>query len=255
MIIDGHLHLDREKYPLLKEACANLLKDMDDSGIDLAWLINNPLSKESIEDIASLTSENKDRFKLFRALDHFDLESLSDYLDQTLVLGVSGLKFHPRLQNMALDDPQILKVLSQIEDAKLSIIIDCFPSGKGLVDNSFGAKLLGSMVNKFPKIKFIAAHAGGHHILDFMLLAKEYSNLYLDISYSLLAYQGSRVVEDFAYVINKLQGRKIIYGSDYPSLALGKSLEGSRQLLNELGVKESYLKLIFGQNASEVLGV
>ena len=254
MIIDSHVHLDIKRYADPVKAGDILVREMDECGIDCSWVIELPAKGVDIQDILSLKQKYNNRFEVFAYLNPRD-DNIDDLVIKLVSTGISGFKFHPRLQRFSLRDELFIKTLENINHYRLPVIIDCFPDGQAIANEGFGAVLLGGLAESFSDINFIAAHAGGHYVLDFMMLAKSYKNVFLDISFSLLYYNGSSVPGNIAYALKNLKGEKILYGSDYPNMPLGISLRDSISLLDHHGIDKSYIERMLGDNAKDALSV
>jgi predicted TIM-barrel fold metal-dependent hydrolase len=115
----------------------------------------------------------------------------------------------------------------------------------------FSALRYANLAVSCPKTKIIFAHMGGHHVIDFMMLAKRIPNVYFDISYSWLYYQSSSVIGDMAYAMRSMKFDRVFYGSDYPDRPIQISLDMSINLLKKHNLSEAEFKKIMFENARD----
>ena len=91
---------------------------------------------------------------------------------------------------------------------------------------------------------------GGHHVIDFMMLAKRLDNVYFDISYSFLYYRGSDVPKNMAYAMKSMRYERVFYGSDYPDRSIQQTLTESLALFDQFDIDKADQKKILSTNAN-----
>ena len=135
---------------------------------------------------------------------------------------------------------------------KLPVIADCFPDGKNLylgnTPNAFAR-----LAEKLPDLKIAIGHAGGHKVLDALMVAKYYKNVYLDLSYTLLYYRDSSVLNDIAYAIKSIRAERIFWGTDYPERPYEETVKLSMQEFKKMGLPDAYLNAVLESNAERFL--
>jgi predicted TIM-barrel fold metal-dependent hydrolase len=118
----------------------------------------------------------------------------------------------------------------------------------------FNPLAFASLAEACPQTRIIVAHFGGHHCLDFMMLAKRLPNIWFDLSYSLLYYTGSSVVGNLMYCCRSMKFQRIMYGSDYPDRPIGISLQRSLEIFSEVGLSGEDVDALAWKNAVECFG-
>jgi predicted TIM-barrel fold metal-dependent hydrolase len=167
--------------------------------------------------------------------------------------GFIGLKLHPRLQRFDLNAPETYRLVAAAGELNVPVLIDAFPDGDWLM-MGFDPLAFARLVAANPQTRIILAHFGGHHCLDFMMLAKRLPNVWLDLSYSLLYYAGSPVVGNLLYCCRSMNYTRIFYGSDYPDRPVRAALEMSLKIFSDHGVSGEHLDALMWRNAAEFYG-
>ena len=168
-------------------------------------------------------------------------------------LGFIGLKLHPRLQDHPVDSENTVKLVRLAGKLGVPVLIDAFPDGTHLMQG-FDHLRYAELARQCTGTRIIWAHMGGHHVLDFMMLAKRLPNVYMDMSYSLLYYRSSAVPMNMVYAMRSMRFDKIFYGSDYPDRSLIESLNSSIEVLRANGVGEPELRKLLSGNACRFFG-
>ena len=66
---------------------------------------------------------------------------------------------------------------------------------------------------------------GGYECMNFLVMAKQLDNVYLDLSFSINYFKNSSIKDQLLFCCKSLKCNKIFYGSDYPELDLKKSID------------------------------
>ena len=252
IVIDTHLHLDSNKYSNPSEAADALEQDRKAAGIDhciVLHLLSQNWSKEEFSDALS------DYPSLHGFVNvHPEHSNCLNDLEQAIKnLQFCGLKLHPRLQEFSIGSAPTKELVRRAGDLGVPVLIDAFPDGTHIMQG-FDALSYVKLANSCPDTKIIVAHMGGHHVLDFVMLAKRVPNLYFDISYSFLYYRGSSVITDMIYGMRSMKFDRIFYGSDYPDRGLKATLDQSIALFDQHTVSALEKNKILYSNASEFFG-
>ncbi len=100
-------------------------------------------------------------------------------------------------------------------------------------------------IARFPLVRFIIAHAGVQHFEQAIALARDHSNVWLDTS-SYFVTPGK-----LRRLVRELGARKLIFGSDYPVMALDPG--DALQKILSLSLPAQEQEAILGGNLREIL--
>lgn len=250
-MIDGHCHLDRKAGNSAK-ALRYLYEEASLVGIKKIILINIPELAFDNNQVVEDAKIYNGFFHVFPSVNPFN-RSAFDELKQLKVSGASGLKLHPRLHGYRIDSDGCVGLLARAQELKMPVMIDCFPDGRNLsIGNT--PDTFARIAEKLPALVIAIGHAGGHRILDALMVAKYFKNIYLDLSYTLLYYRNSVVVKDIAYVIESIKAKRIFWGSDYPDRPYRETVELSLKEFDRMILAEDVRKSILETNAENFLG-
>jgi hypothetical protein len=166
--------------------------------------------------------------------------------------GAKGLKLHPIIQKEPLNGKRIFDAVEAFAPHGLPVLFHAgefsYYLGAEKSRNqvpSYGAiHYARDLVAAFPKVAFIAGHAGMFQVGDVMGMLGGFSNVYVDIT-----FQSPPTVRSLVEVFGP---EKVLYGSDWPwgnhlpaIKIVRKACRGDRALEN----------LIFRENAARLLGL
>jgi predicted TIM-barrel fold metal-dependent hydrolase len=191
MIVDAHLHFDERVDGTAAGAAAELARQMRLSGIDHVVALHLEMQGWSPEEVATAIAPYPGIHAFVNI--HPEHEGAEQKLRYAIErLEFIGLKLHPRLQEHRVDSEATVKLVRLAGELGVPVLIDAFPDGTHLMQG-FDCLSYAAVARQCPNTRIIWAHMGGHHVLDFMMLAKRLPNVYMDTSYSLLYYRGSAV--------------------------------------------------------------
>ncbi|MDP4094307.1 MAG: amidohydrolase family protein [Bacillota bacterium] len=173
---------------------------------------------------------------------HKELDDIDGELDRIISLGLKGIKLHPEFQNFSIDDPDMMPVYKAVE-GKLPILIHMGDENK----TSSSPEKLVKVMDRFPRLTFIAAHFGGYSMWDESIRYLVGRNVYFDTSSSLFKLDYKKAI----HIIREHGIGKILFGTDYPMWPHDEELE--RFLKLELTDEER--ELILWKNASRLLNI
>lgn len=256
-MIDAHCHLDTDA-PDASSAMALLRRDAMANGVEKVFLLNIPgklfgggFGFEN-DDILRIAPRYDGFFEVFPAINPM-LSDARETLEAYKAAGASGLKLHPRLHAYHVGEKACAELVAAAGDLNMPVIICAFPDGLSLrLGND--AKSFALLAEAAPDTRIAIGHAGGHHILDFMMVAKAYPNLYLDVSFSPVYYMGSTIPPDIAYAIRNVRGRRVFWGTDYPDRGYAESVRLSVEFWEEdAGLPPDIQMAVFKGNAEAFL--
>jgi predicted TIM-barrel fold metal-dependent hydrolase len=250
-MIDGHCHLDR-RIGNCTEALRYLYSEATSAGIKKIILLNIPELAFDNNQVLENTEKYRGFFFVFPSLNPYS-DSACDELEQLKASGASGLKLHPRLHGYRIDSDECADLLECAQELKMPVMIDCFPDGRNL---SLGntPDVFARVADRAPNLRIAIGHAGGHKILDALMVAKYFKNVYLDLSYTLLYYRNSAVTKNISYVIESIKAERIFWGSDYPDRPYRETVDLSLKEFGRIVLSEDIRKSVLETNAENFLG-
>ena len=141
---------------------------------------------------------------------HQDYPDMSGEVDRMeKQLGLHGIKLHPDIQGVAIDDPRLLP-LYEIIEGRMPIY---FHVGDDRPEYRFSEveKLL-KVMDMFPRLEVVAAHLGGYRAWDAAQKLAGHPNLWFDSSSSLPLLGPEEAVK----LIRTLGTNRVMFASDYP---------------------------------------
>ena len=279
-MIDFHTHplLVREmlaKHPELERAAREIffignnpqplktfLLELDVSGIDRAVLL--PIDSQRTRGVKIFSNEQiaelckmSDRFIGFASVDPV-LDSAADDLEKAVKrLGLKGLKLSPATQEFYPNECKNLRAVCE-RAASLSIPIVFHagmtwePRGKAKYGHP---ALFEDIACDFPKLNIVIAHFAWPWVLDAVMLALKYPNVYLDTS--CLYFGNPKEFISFVMtkqaplsVFEKSLRNQVVFGSNYPRV----EIKNMARAVREVGLSDGTLEKIFDANAKKLLG-
>jgi len=244
MVIDAHLHLRDDVYVGEEGTPENLVKMMDEVGVDKAVLLRLYVpARIAMEELQEARDKYPDRFiPFFYALPDFREPTLKLMEEAIKRRGFKGIKMHAgicRLESYIVDP-----VFDLASELGVPLLID--PAGD--------YRNTERLAKSFPKAKIIVAHLGYYLCSDgalldrFISLARDYPNLYLDIS-------GVLLVDKIEKAISVVGYEKIIWGTDGPSNQPDPVSFTRKEMekVLKLGIEERKKRAILGENIANLL--
>lgn len=176
---------------------------------------------------------------------HQDYADMEGELARAEKLGAKGVKLHPDIQRVDLDDPRLLKLYSLMEGSGLALYLHM---GDNRADYRYSeAERLARVAKQFPRLRFIAAHFGAYMAWQDSPLLTDLDNVWFDTSSTLWALP----IEDADKLIRLFGTERLFFGTDYPVKRAATELRRFYQL----DLTENERKAILWDNAAKFLGL
>lgn len=244
----------------------SLIKDSQIDKIDLSVVLPIATKINQGEHINAknvLKNENIEETRLlYFAAIHPEDENISSKLRAIKAAGFKGIKLHPAYQNNYIDDLPFLHLISTAQEQDLITVIHAGEDiGMPGNDMSCVKHILNMLDSLHPK-KLVLAHMGGWNEWDEVEHYLAGADVYLDTSFCLNKPEtliknepviGSMPIkiEQFQRIINKHGINRILFGTDSPWTDRGNQIKS----LEEAGLDNHSLELIFSQNAKQLLQI
>ncbi|MDA2938414.1 amidohydrolase family protein [Acidobacteria bacterium AH-259-A15] len=240
MIIDTHQHLGRSMFTGVETTEMDLLKAMDENGIDVALVMPQP----TLEDIpqyhdriAKAAREHAARIVGIASISPW--WSAADYEAEARrcveQLGFVALKLHPLAHNIAADHAEADKVFRCACDLGVPVIIHT-----GLGTPSSLPSLCIPPARRYPELAIILAHAGwGVYSSEATVAAEVCESLLLEPSWCPV-YAVRKMVDCFGV-------ERILFGSDHLT-----NMPVELTKYRSIGLSDEQLSLVFQRNPQRV---
>ena len=157
--------------------------------------------------IRQTVDAHPDRFTGLGAL-HPDSPDQAADVEQVLSLGLKGIKLHPDIHQVAIDDPRYMEIFSLLE-GRLPVLCHL---GDTRYDFSNPARVK-RVLERFPRLTMIGAHFGGWSLWkEAAETLHGYDGLFVDCSSSLFALSP----DEAAALIRQYGAERVLFGVDYP---------------------------------------
>lgn len=242
-MIDGHCHL-RSGHAHVAEAMCELHDAALLARVKGIVLLNLEESGYSNRDVIAEARKYGNYFDVFPSVVPAQKAAMAE-LASLKDDGASGLKLHPRMHGYRVDDDACVLLVREAGKLNMPVMIDAFPDGRSvLLGNTVEA--FARLADRAPEARIAIGHAAGHNVLDALMLAKSFTNVYLDLSYTLLYYRTSSIPQDIAYSITSMKGDRIFWGTDYPDrpyeLSVGMCLDELGKMDLPSNIRQSVLE-------------
>lgn len=233
-------------YHAFDGTVTTMLKNGEAAGIEAYVIFSVATSPHQVSSInhfiSDAVSASDGKFFGLGTL-HPDSENVCEDFAELLSLGLRGVKLHPDIQKIAVDDERYKRIY-RLCSGKCPVLIHL---GDYRYDFS-GPERFRNILEEFPECIFIGAHFGGWSVWEKATeMLSSYPNLYVDTSSSLVDIP----TETATALIEKYTADRVIFGTDYP---LGDSKK-EVELLRKAVTNESDLKKIMFENASKLFGI
>lgn len=177
---------------------------------------------------------------------HQDFPDPAGELERAVSLGLSGVKIHPDIQGVNLDDPRFFPLYAALEEKGLPV---CFHMGDNRAEYVFSrTERLLALTGRFPRLRVIAAHLGGYRAWEHVQALAACPNVWFDAS-STMDFLSP---EEEERLIRALGVSRVMFGTDYPVRSVREELP---RFLALPGLTDEEKKAILYDNAIGFLGL
>lgn len=214
MIIDSHVHIGRSDKVSISLSFSQLKNIMDQYKIFQAVVVPNISSVDScidrnnimLKDLADMRPEERDYFIPYAWID-LNHDGHMEHL-KTIQGKIHGVKFHPSISQVPIDDERMKPLISFCGEHQLPILVHCGRHPISHIKHVLGA------ADAHKNTILIAAHLGGNAydlIEEAIELCKHHNmkNVFFDTS-------TGRHPELLRRMIKAIGDERIIFGTDLP---------------------------------------
>jgi predicted TIM-barrel fold metal-dependent hydrolase len=264
MIIDTHAHICPDKIAKAVEditskrfgplygsfRVSSLLDNMKKYGIDISivsCIAERPEVVKAANDFVINVQDGK-RIVGVGTI-HPDFEDYKQEIEKFKQQGIRGIKWNSEVQGCYPDEERMLRIYPEMGED----MIACFHAGEDIGEPLEKAhttpQRLARVLDMFPKLKVVAAHFGGLHMLEEVrkyLLGKE---LYFDTAWYPSVTELNP--QEIAQLIKEHGSHKILFGTDYPAVDAKEQIDW----VSNLPLSAEDKELIFYKNAKRLYGI
>lgn len=175
---------------------------------------------------------------------HQDFSDFEGELDRCISLGLCGVKLHPDIQGVDINDNRLLPLYELMQERGLRLYLHM---GDDRPEYRFSeAKKLVDILERFPSLVVVAAHLGGFRAWEASAhLLAGHENVWYDTSSALWAMTPEYAEE----LIARLGYDRVMFGTDYPV----KRTKGELERFFKLRLTDSQREDILWNNAMRFL--
>ena len=254
-MIDFHTHLTESGVWHFKQVRADistLCADLDSARAESAILL--PIAGMDREAWALETAARSGgRLVTFLPVDPL-IETPSQRLCRINALRAPGLKLHPRLQQLTLDDPRVLSFFRDLGQSYAGVLlVDCFLSDS---DPERRIQEVEVFVEQVRGMRIVLAHCGGFRFQRIVPLVNEYQHVFVDTSMTLHVFRRhgkADLTRALASLLTELPSTRILFGSDFPECRVPDAVKLTEDVLAAGGFSDMSLRNVFHENAERLL--
>ncbi len=166
--------------------------------------------------------------------------------------GARGLKLHNIAIRTFPDDPGLTGTFEVAQEAGVPIVVHCGPDARGrnwAVPTSFIP-----VAEAFPRLKLVVAHLGGAAWREVPEIARDFPQLWFDLSETVAWLGASRAARpnQLVELIRSVGIERVVTGSDFPWYEPSDTVD---QVLALPGLSEDAKQALLGGNAARLLSL
>ena len=234
---------------LREKTLESLVKELDEAGVVKSVVPGRGAAGTTNEELFEIADQYPDRFIIYPFLDVANPQKALKDIDTYIINGKGkGASIEPGIGNdLKFDDERIFPIYEKLEKNNIPLIVTISGWVGKNIDNTLATQV-DIILNHFPKLVFIAAHAGWPYLGEFVAIAAKHPNLYLTADFEGTRGAGAFVLADAAKYMLRNQ---VIFASSYPLGPIGQGIKSVKEWnLSD----ETEQKILYG-NAAKILGI
>lgn len=210
------------------------------SGVDYVVFHSTATKPKQVRSVNDWIISNSGGMMIGFGTVHPDYENPEAEIERLIEAGLKGIKLHPDFQGFDADSPSMDRIYRCI-GSRLPVLMH---AGDANLDHA-SPRRIAHVMDKFPELRIIAAHLGGHQKWE---EAEEFligRNLWLDTSSAIAFMEPGRAVD----IIRKHGVDRVLFGTDYPITYHDRELS----IFNRLDLSKEEKESILWKNAARLL--
>jgi hypothetical protein len=183
-------------------------------------------------------------------------DDVGDVVYDAFEAGARGLKFHCPVQRCAPDDPRLDSAYELAADFDRPVLFHAGTAPMFRGDDTVGPERFEAFVESFPDVRACCAHMGTYDAEQFLAIAEDFDNVYLDTTFAMSSAAEQYMDFDPTTIADariEALSEFIMYGSDYPNIPHDYAAEREHLLSRDLS--EATYRDIFYRTAEAFLDV
>lgn len=232
-----------------KKTLESLVQELDEAEVVKSVVPGRGAAGTTNEELFEIADQYPDKFIIYPFLDVANPQKALEDIDTYIINGQGkGASIEPGIGNgLKFDDETIFPIYEKLEKNNIPVLVTISGWVGKYIDNTL-AKQVDVILQHFPNLVFIAAHAGWPYLGEFVAVASKHPNLYLTADFEGTRGAGAFILADAAKYMLKDQ---VIFASSYPLGPIGQGIQSVKdwKLSNEIEDK-----VLYG-NAAKILGI
>ena len=200
-----------------------LLVLMEQQGIDYAVVNSAAMSPHQVKSVnCFLLESSQSHPDKFAHLGSVHPDCTEQEKDETFYFlkdnGFHGLKLHPDMLGIPIDDPRMLDLLARCQEAALPVLLH---TGDIRYDFS-NPNRLAPVLRRFPGLTVIGGHFAGR---DMYVQAADRLHSFPNLCADCSSAFDSMDAQEARYCIRTFGTHRLMFGTDYPMMTPGEDLE------------------------------
>ncbi len=236
-----------EVKAVLNGTVSDLLCSMDRAGVDASVVASIATKPEQFEPILRWSATIRSpRIVPFPSV-HPAAEDAAEQVRRIAAAGFCGIKLHPYYQEFTVDEPRLEPVYAAMAECGLVLLLHCGFDISFPYDRIADPVRLRCVVERFPRLRIIAAHLGAWRDWDEVERHLVGQPVYFDISTCfdfMDRVQAGRLLRSHP-------ADRLLFGSDSPWVDQERTIAS----LRSFGLGEAFEARVLGGNAQALLGI
>jgi len=240
-VSDFHGHRTRWEEPIPDTSAAGIVTVMDRIGVEQIFVSSlectGARTGPGNDEVLAAMREFPGRFLGYVTVWPESTQAVRTEVEQRLAEGFSGVKLHIA-NGFDYTHPNYAPAYEIADERRLPVLVHTYGRQRGLEQIPGLAKL-------YPGANFLLAHSGVDAVEEYIRMAGEHSNVYLELCGSMCAYG---LIEKF---VKSVPVEKILWGSD--TYFINMAHQSGRVLGAD--IPEETKKKLLSTNAKQLLGM
>jgi predicted TIM-barrel fold metal-dependent hydrolase len=194
--------------------------------------------------------EGKEKFIPFITIN--DVATALSDLRVGIQRGAKGVKFHPAITKIAVDEPGLEAFYSLAEEMRMPVLIHTGPHGWFL--SKYRPALVDEVARRHPRLPLVIEHLGGAGLArETFAVMQNSPNTYGGLATCLTGDSGWFVpTDEVAFMIKKFGADRFIFGSDFPWNP-AENTRKAKEVLRDLKMPRVDLELVLSGNMERLV--